>query len=82
MSVNLAKVPVDKVTEKMFLENKKGKKAISKKKNADNFFASKPSDVQFIYFKFDRNKLKNKRKKTLKEKRKTLNYRMKLIKLY
>ena len=45
MAVNLAKVPVEKVTEKMFLENKKGKKVISKKKNADNFFASKPSDV-------------------------------------
>ena len=45
MAVSLTSVPVDKVTEKMFIENKKGKKTISKKKNADNFFASKPSDV-------------------------------------
>ena len=50
MAVNLASVPVDKVTEKMFIENKKGKKTISKKKNADNFFASKPSDVYKFYF--------------------------------
>ena len=45
MAVSLTSVPVDKVTEKMFIENKKGKKTISKKKNSENFFASKPSDV-------------------------------------
>jgi len=49
MAVNLEKVPIEKVTEKMFLENKKAKDIISKKKNADNFFASKPSEVIIAY---------------------------------
>ena len=49
LAVTLSKVPIEKVTEKMFLDNKNGKQIANKKKNADNFFASKPSEVNINF---------------------------------